>query len=271
VIGCRRLTVRIGGRALVDDVTIEVGAGEWVSVLGPNGAGKSTLLRALAGLVRVEGEVLLGGRPLGSLGRRERARTIALVPQDPVIPAGVNVADYVLLGRTPHLPLLGTERPADLDLVRGVLGQLELTEFAGREVETLSGGERQRVLLARALAQTAPVLLLDEPTTALDVGHQQEVLELVDSLRREQWLAVLTTMHDLTIAGQYADRLVLLDRGRVVAEGPPDEVLTEERLARLFGAEVRVVRTPDGLVVVPRRAPGRRGTPVAGLRRGAYG
>src|SRR4030095_8383432 len=148
---------------------------------------------------------------------------------------------YVLLGRTPYIAPLGRESRSDLHAVEEVLVLLDLRQFAARRLETLSGGERQRVFLARALAQGAPILLLDEPTSALDIGHQQEVLELVDRLRTERDLTVLATMHDLSTAGQYADRLVLLAGGRVVAAGPPREVLTEANLAKHYRVRVRVI------------------------------
>src|SRR5690606_28021052 len=141
----------------------------------------------------------------------------------------------------PHIRLLGRESRADLDVVDGVLRQLDLTRFADRPLETLSGGERQRVFLARALAQGATLLLLDEPTSALDIGHQQEVLDLVDGLRRDPGLTVVATMHDLSIAGEYADRMLLLAQGRVAAVGKPREVLTEELLSHHYGARVRVI------------------------------
>jgi iron complex transport system ATP-binding protein len=165
----------------------------------------------------------------------------------------MDVIDYVLLGRTPHIPLFGTEKPGDVSAATAVLAQLDLDGLAGRALETLSGGELQRVMLARALAQAAPVLLLDEPTTALDVGHQQEVLDLVDDLRRSRGLTVVSTMHDLTLAGQYADRLVMLAGGRVVATGDAVDVLTEANVACYYGARVRVLHEPDGIVVLPVR------------------
>jgi iron complex transport system ATP-binding protein len=255
----RDLHVELGGVAVLAGVSVDVPAGSWVAVVGPNGAGKSTLLRALAGLVGARGTVELGGQPAGALRRREWARRVAFVPQDPVVPPGMSVAAYVLLGRTPHLGPLGREGASDLAVVARTLEQLDLTELARRPLETLSGGERQRAMVARALAQQAPVLLLDEPTTALDVGHQQDVLELVDRLRRAHDLTVVTTMHDLTLAGQYADRLVLLDHGEVVVSGTPEEVLTQENLARFYGARVRVLTDGDALVVVPVRP---TGTPV---------
>ncbi len=208
----------------------------------------------MCGLVRGTGTLEIGGRSAASMSRRDRARLVALVPQAPTVPAGITVADYVLLGRTPHLSPLGVEGPGDLAAVHAALARLDLLGFAERVLSTLSGGERQRVFIARALAQGAPVLLLGEPTTALDVGHQQQVLELVEQLRHEQGLTVLTTMHDLTLAGQYADRLVLLDAGRVVRTGSATEVLTEDNVRRYYGASVRVVSADGRPVVVPARS-----------------
>jgi iron complex transport system ATP-binding protein len=247
------LRVRLGG-FLLDGVDLDVAPGEWVTVIGPNGAGKSTLLRAIGGLLPFDGSIELFAN--ASPGRRARARIVATVPQTPVVPAGMTVFDYVLLGRTPYIPALGRESAADLDAVRDVLERLGLAGFAGRTLHTLSGGERQRAFLARALAQGAPLLLLDEPTSALDIGHQQDVLELVDQLRRDDGLTVLATMHDLSIAGEYADRLILMADGRVVASGPPAEVLTEALLSTYYGARVRVVPGRDGEhgpIVVPIR------------------
>jgi iron complex transport system ATP-binding protein len=247
------VSVSVDGARLLDGVDLAVAEGEWVSVIGPNGAGKTTLLRAVAGLAPADGFVELAGRSVGALSTRQRSQAVALVPQNPVVPPGLSVVDYVLLGRTPHIPLFGVEGPRDLAAVTEVLQLLELTSFADRHLETLSGGELQRALLARALAQAAPLLLLDEPTTALDVGHQQEVLELVDELRASRRLTVVSTMHDLTLAGQYADRLVMLAGGRVVASGLAEGVLTEAHVARYYGARVRVLHEPGGIVVLPVR------------------
>jgi iron complex transport system ATP-binding protein len=252
-VAAHHVVATIAGRPIVDGVTLSVPAGEWLCVAGPNGAGKTTLLRVLAGLLPSGGRVEIAGHPLGRLRARERARLVAMVPQAPVVPPGMRVLDYVLLGRTAHLPLLATERAADLVAAQQALAALDLPGFTTRTVDSLSGGERQRVVLARALAQDAPILLLDEPTTALDVGHQQDVLELVDTLRRARDLTVVSTMHDLTLAGQYADRLVLLRDGRIVEDGPPASVITGANLARHYGAHVTVVDTPDGRVIVPRR------------------
>jgi iron complex transport system ATP-binding protein len=250
----RDVAVKLGGAPILRGVSLAVATGEWVTVIGPNGAGKSTLLRAIGSLLPYDGAISLMGVPAPRMRRRERARVLATVPQNPAVPPGMAVLDYVLLGRTPYIRPLGRESRADLDAVDAVLRRLDLVRFADRPLETLSGGERQRVFLARALAQGATVLMLDEPTSSLDIGHQQEVLDLVDDLRRDHGLSVLATMHDLSIAGEYADRMVLLARGAVVAEGTPAQVLTEESLQRYYGARVRVLEGEHGPLIVPVRA-----------------
>ena len=248
-----RVTVEAGGRRLVDEVSFSVEHGTWVSLLGPNGAGKTTLLRVLAGLRRFRGSVRLQGRRLDELGRRESARQIAFVPQTPVVPGAMTVADYVLLGRTPHMGVLAREAAGDRAAAAVALERLALDSLTDRPLASLSGGELQRAVIARALAQAAPILLLDEPTTSLDVGHQQQVLELVDELRRADGLTVIAAMHELTLAAQYGDRVVLIDHGRVLADGSAREVLTEERIASLYGATVRVVHNDGWPAIVPVR------------------
>ena len=252
----RGLGVDLGGVGVLAGVSLTVAAGRWLTVLGPNGAGKSTFLRAVAGVVPARGSVWSDGEELHRLGRRARARRLALVPQDPTFPPSMSVGAYALLGRTAHLGLLGRERRADLASVEEVLVRLGLRELADRPVAALSGGERQRVAIARALVQDASLLLLDEPTSSLDVGHQLEVLELVDELRRERGLTVVAAMHDLTLAAQFADEVALLEAGRLVMAGTPEEVLTERTLSRYYRANVRVVRDGDLLLVVPDRRGG---------------
>ena len=252
-----RLAVTLGGARVLDDLSADVEDGQWVALIGPNGAGKTTALRAVAGLVSYEGTVRVFTDDARHLRGRRLARKIALVPQVPLIPGDMTVRAYVLLGRTPHLGYLGNEGRSDHRAVDAALEQLDLGALAHRRLDTLSGGERQRATLARALAQDAPVLLLDEPTASLDMGRQQQVLELVDELRTSRGLTVLSTMHDLTLAGQYADRLLLLDRGRLVAAGSADEVLTQALITQHYGADVEVVGSADsGFAVVPvRRSP----------------
>lgn len=248
------VSVSLGGAPVLDGLSCAVEPGEWVALIGPNGAGKTTALRAIAGLVPYEGRVRLLQADAHALARKQLARRVALVPQVPLIPGDITVRAYVRLGRTPHLGYFGTERRRDHDAVEAALEQLDLMSFAERRLDTLSGGERQRATLARTLAQDAPLLLLDEPTAALDVGRQQQVLELVDELRTQRGLTVLSTMHDLTLAGQYADRLLLLDGGRLVAAGSPGDVLTRGLITEHYGAEVAVVDAPgSGFVVVPVR------------------
>jgi iron complex transport system ATP-binding protein len=252
MIETRDLWVRFGPVAAVRELSLCAEPGGWTALIGPNGAGKTSALRALAGLAAYDGEVLIDGRDARRLGRRAVARLVAFVPQKPETPPALTVAEYVLLGRTPHISYLGGEGRRDRDAAARALGRLELGDFAERRLGSLSGGELQRVVLARALAQEAPVLLLDEPTTALDLGRQQLVLELVDALRGDG-LTVVTTMHDLTLAGQYAERLVLLDGGWVVAEGTPTEVLSAPNVAAHYGANVRVVEDDGGVFVFPVR------------------
>ena len=256
------------GRVLLDDVTLEVPHGSWTSVLGPNGAGKTTLLRALTGNVRFSGRILLHGRPVEARGVRERARLLALVPQQAVVPPGMRVVDYVLLGRTPHQGLRLAASLADRRRTLAVLQRLDLDRFAGREVATLSGGERQRVVLARALAGQTPCIALDEPTSALDVGHQLELLELLAELKREDGLTVLSTLHDLHLAGQFADRVAVLAGGRLVAAGPPAEALTEALIAERWGVGATVEVSTDGSVEVRIR---RRGADPLAVPRGDGG
>jgi len=248
------VSVALDGRPVLTDLHLVIAGGSRLGLIGPNGSGKTTLLRAIAGLIPYQGEIRVGVAAGGGLSRRELARRIAMVPQNPVVPAGITVTEYVLLGRTPYIPTFGTESRRDLAIVASVLDHLDLTGLATRRLDSISGGERQRAVLARALAQQAPVLLLDEPTTGLDVGHQQQVLELVDTLRDDLDLTVVSAMHDLTLAGQFADQLVLLDGGRVAAAGPPATVLTEEVISRHYHASVRVLEDPGGgIVVIPVR------------------
>ena len=253
MIELRGVTVHLGGRPVVDRVDAVVEGGEWVALIGPNGAGKTTLLRSIARLVPFMGEIALDGRPVAELTRSELARLVAVVPQEPSTPPWMTVAEYVLLGRTPYLGPLAKEGARDREAAGRALARLDLLAYHDRRLGTLSGGEKQRVVVARALAQEAPIVLLDEPTAALDIGHQQQALELLDSLRAESGLTLVAAMHDLTLAAQYADRMLLLDQGRVVADGAPREVLTEGAIARHYGAEIDVLPVDGRVAVIPRR------------------
>jgi iron complex transport system ATP-binding protein len=254
------VSVAYDGISVLRGLSVRVPAGGWLALIGPNGAGKTTLLRAVGGLVSFSGEVRVVEAPVSAMTRRRLAQLIAYVPQRPQIPPSMTVTDYVLLGRTPYIPYLGMEGPRDLEVVSRVIERLELGSLAHRALGSLSGGEVQRAVLGRALAQEAPVLLLDEPTAALDVGHQQQVLELIDELRLERALTVIAAMHDLTLAGQFAEELLLLDGGRAVAAGPARAVLTEATIRRHYGASVRILEDPEGGVVVLPTRVGRRAT-----------
>ena len=246
-LACVGVSAGYGDRDVISGVDMTVAAGEWTAVIGPNGAGKSTLLRCIAGVVRHRGEVRVGA------GRRPGPGDVAMVPQSPVLPVGMTVGEYVLLGRTAHLRWLERESAQDRVIVDGVLRRLALLGFAHRPVTELSGGEAQRVVIARALAQQAPLMLLDEPTSALDLGHQVAVLELVDDLRRSEGLTIVAAMHDLTTAARFADRLVLIDDGAVVASGPVDTVLDAALLSRVYATPLTVRRIDGELVVLPGR------------------
>lgn len=269
----RGLGVVIDGSPVLSGLDLDIAQGEWLALLGPNGAGKTTLVRALSGTVRHTGTVALSG---GTARRpRDRARRIAVVPQTPIVPPGISVFEYVLLGRTAHQGLRLSASLDDRRRTLAVLQRLDLERFAARDVTSLSGGERQRVVLARALVADAPTLLLDEPTAELDLGHQFEILELLAELREERGLTVVTTLHDLSVAGQFGDRLAVLNEGRLVAHGAPAEVLTPDTVGRWWGVEATTTVGEDGRVdvtVYRRRAPARAAgaaVDVADVARGA--
>jgi len=248
------VSVSYGAALAIEELSATFESGSWVALIGPNGAGKTSILRALCRLVPFTGGMRIEGRDARTLKRRELARLVALVPQIPETPPSMTVAEYVLLGRTPHLGYFANETHGDRAAAGRALERLDLLHFASRILGSLSGGELQRAVLARALAQEAQILLLDEPTSALDLGRQQSVLALVDSLRAgSDGMTVIAAMHDLTLAGQYADRLLLLDRGRVVADGTAGDVLSAPNVSTYYGADVRIVHDDDGVFVLPVR------------------
>lgn len=259
MLSVRDLHVSYDGHPVLRGVSLAARAGEVVAVVGPNGCGKTTLIRAITRVVPWErGEVLAGEVPVRYLRQRELARLVAVVPQNPVLPLGYTALDVVLMGRTPHLGFFEQEGPEDYRRAKAALERARAGHLTERRVDELSGGERQAVVLARALAQEAPILILDEPTANLDIGHQVAVASLVRRLAASG-LAVLAAIHDLTLASLYCDRIVLMREGRVLAEGEPDEVLTTEVIRSAYGAEVTVLR--DGLprpAVIPLEPGGAR-------------
>jgi iron complex transport system ATP-binding protein len=241
------LRVVYGERVALRDVDMSVGAGEVVGLVGPNGGGKTTLLRAITrGVALQAGTVLIDGEDASRLRTRDLARKVAVVPQSPTLPVGFLAREIVVMGRTPYLGFFDQEGPEDYHQADEALEMLGALELAARRVEELSGGERQNVVLARALAQQTPALLLDEPTANLDIGHQVLIARLLRWLARERGVAVLAALHDLTLASLYCDRLVLLAAGSVVAEGCAADVLTRDNLRRAYNADVMVVR-PEGI------------------------
>lgn len=253
VVSFESVTVAYNGDAVVSDVSFEVAGGEWFGVLGPNGAGKSTLLRTAVGGVLSDGTVSVGGKDVQDLHTRSRAHLVAYVPQRPAFPTGMSVFDYALLGRTPHMGPLVAESRSDVSIVWDVLASLGLSGFAERDVASLSGGETQRVAMARVLAQEAPVLVLDEATAALDIASQHEVLELIDQVRIQNGIAIVSAMHDLTAAAQFCDRVALIDQGRLRGVGSPKEVLREDLLREIFEPTVRVIDIEGSQVIVSMR------------------
>ncbi|MDT9591529.1 ABC transporter ATP-binding protein [Nocardioides zeae] len=249
-----RLSVGYGADPVVAALDLVVPAGSFTAVIGPNACGKSTLLRALARLLAPrEGRVLLGTEDVRDLSARQLARRVGLLPQSPVTPDAITVMDLVCRGRYAHQSILRQWSRADQEAVEAAMSAAGVTELRDRRVDELSGGQRQRAWIALTLAQESDVLLLDEPTTFLDIAHQVEVLELADTLRR-RGRTVVAVLHELGMAARYATHLVAMRDGRVVAEGTPAEVVTEEVLARVFDLEARVVPDPDtgAPVVLPR-------------------
>lgn len=251
------VSVRAGAATLVDDVSIDVTAGSWCTIIGPNGAGKTTLVSVMAGLRPVaHGVVRVDDCHLAELSERERARLIAYVPQHPEVPVGMTVEDYVGLGRVAFHGVLRAPSARDRDVVAGVLERLDLVTFRRRDATSLSGGERQRMVLARALVQSTKVVILDEPITGLDVRHQIDILELLKTEVVQCGLTVIATLHDLTLAGTFADRLILLSRGAVAKDGSAYDVIRSRELASSYGMTLRVVNVDGSDVVVPVRGDG---------------
>ncbi len=243
-VDARALSFSVEAKALLDHVDMRAERGQFVGLIGANGAGKSTLLRALSGVLRYqEGAVSLEGSDLESMPARDVAATLALVPQIAPYTQGFTAFELVVMGRYPHLGRFQVEGEADDRIAREAMRRTETEQFAARTLDTLSGGERQRVFLARALAQQPRVLLLDEPTSNLDILHQLKILGLVRQLV-DDGLTAIAAIHDLNLAARYCDRLVLLSNGKVVTEGAPEEVLAPETIESAFGVRSAVYRDP---------------------------
>ena len=243
-----------GETTIVKDLSLEFPKGKVTAIIGPNGCGKSTLLKTLARVLRPSsGQVELGGRAISSYSPKQVARQVALLPQSPQAPEGIRVADLVARGRHPHQSLLRQWSPADERAVQEALERAGVASLASRRVEELSGGQRQRVWIAMALAQDTPVLLLDEPTTYLDISHQVEVLELAAALQR-QGRTVVAVLHELALAFRYATHLVVMHQGAIVAQGNPREIVTEQLIEKVFDLPCQLLHDPQtgAPLVLPR-------------------
>ncbi len=250
----RELHAGYGRRRVLNGVNFQVGRGELVALAGPNGCGKTTLLRVITAIQPIaHGIVAVDGVPISEMRPAAIARRIAVVAQSAQLPERFTALEVALMGRTPHLRLLQSEGRRDLEITRDAMLRTDSWDLRDRPVEELSGGERQRVVIARALAQEPDLLLLDEPTSHLDIAHQAETFRLLDDLRLERDLAVVAVVHDLTLAAAYAGRIALMHDGRITAVGAPLDVLREDLVARVYGAAVRVLMHPESgsPVVVP--------------------
>nr|WP_222865555.1 MULTISPECIES: ABC transporter ATP-binding protein [Corynebacterium] len=251
-LNAQSLTSGYGEKPIVKDLTLSFEAGKITSIVGPNGCGKSTFLRTLARLIRPSaGSVELDGKELGSYSSRELAKRLGLLPQTPIAPDGITVADLVGRGRTPYQGILGRWSSADYDIVAEAMEATRVADLAGRCVEELSGGQRQRVWIAMALAQQTDVLLLDEPTTYLDLKHQLEVLDLLTDLNQRRGTTIIMVLHDLNLAARYSDVLVAMRDGRLHSAGAPVDVLTQELTREAFDLESLIITDPvSGLPTV---------------------
>jgi iron complex transport system ATP-binding protein len=240
-----RATIGYGDKPVLNDVSLEVIPGEVLGIVGPNGVGKSTLVKGASGILPpMLGRIRVDGKEISTLSPPERARLIAVVPQATKLPDAFTARDVVLMGRTPYLGWLDRESESDYRIAVQTMERTNTSNFADRVIGELSGGDQQRLLIARALTQTPSVLLLDEPTAHLDLRHQDEILNLIHSLAKEEGLTVLITLHDLNLVARFADRVALLSNGRVHKLGKPEQVLTPEELTSVYGMEIHVTSHP---------------------------
>jgi iron complex transport system ATP-binding protein len=251
IFAAENLSVRLGGRTIVDQASFELRSGEIVALVGPTGAGKTTLLRAIAGVEASQGKMLLGGTPVTDVSPQERATKIAYLPQGHIFHWPMPVASVVALGRLPHADFFTRLSSGDEAAVAKAITMTGITDLAQRTVTTLSGGEQARVALARVLATQASIILADEPTVSLDPKHQLIVMNLLRQAARDG-AAVLAVVHDLTLASRFCDRVLVIDKGRVIVDATPEQALSPERLSAIFGVDAVMVDTGEGLVPIVR-------------------
>ena len=248
------VSVGYGERTVLDTLNVDIKRGAVTSIVGPNGCGKSTLLRTMSRLLNpTKGEIVLDGKSIHDIPTRKLATQLGLLPQSPIAPDGIVVADLVGRGRTPHQGILGRWSQQDYDIVAEALETTGISDLAERSIDELSGGQRQRVWIAMALAQRTDTLLLDEPTTYLDVKHQLDVLDLLTELNRDRGTTIVMVLHDLNLAARYSDELVAVSGGKVFAHGNPREVITKENVKSVFGIDSVIITDPvsDQPAVMP--------------------
>lgn len=242
----RNLSLAYDSQVIIEKLSTTITTGEITALVGPNGCGKSTLLRGLARLLKPQtGEVLLDGKAIHSLPTKELAKQLGILPQGPTAPEGLTVYELVAQGRYPHQGFFQQWTLEDERVTQEAIAITNMIEFADRPLDTLSGGQRQRAWIAMTLAQKTPILLLDEPTTYLDIGYQLEVMELIEQLNQERAMTILLVLHDLNQAARYSQRMIVLNQGVVVADGPPQAVLTQQLLASVFKVRANIVTDPD--------------------------
>ncbi|TWE11735.1 ABC transporter ATP-binding protein [Rudaeicoccus suwonensis] len=247
-ISAEKLAIGYDGRRILDGLDVDIPTGSFTVIIGPNACGKSTLLRSLARMLKpLDGTVQLDGTDIRSLGARDVARRLGLLAQSPIAPDSISVADLVARGRFPHQGLLRQWSDADETAVSEAMQATGITALAERGVDELSGGQRQRVWLAMTLAQQTPLMLLDEPTTFLDIAHQIEVLDLCAQLHQEQQRTLVAVLHDINQAARYATHLIAMRQGEIVASGNPREVITEDLIEQVFGVRCRIIEDPETL------------------------
>jgi iron complex transport system ATP-binding protein len=241
------LSLAYGKMAVLNDVSFAVNRGEFFVVIGPNGSGKTSLIKTIAGIEKPRnGRIDILGRPLQDYGRKALARKVALVPQTAPVDFPFTVAQTVLMGRAPHLGLLGLESESDVRIAGQAMELAGVTDLAGRRMECLSGGERQRAFVARAICQSSEIILLDEPTASLDLAYQARLMDLMEALKNDLGATIVMVSHDVNLAALYADRLLLLKDGRIMSQGRPADVLTYETLEKVYGCTLLVDRSPLG-------------------------
>ncbi|MGD6875218.1 ABC transporter ATP-binding protein [Bacillus infantis] len=232
-------------KTILHDISISIPSSQISIIIGANGCGKSTLLKTMARLIKPEsGQVTLGGKPIHKIPPKQLARVLGLLPQTPIVPEGITVADLVGRGRFPHQSFLKGWTKKDYEAIAEAMELMKITEFADRHIDELSGGQRQRVWIAMALAQQTDILFLDEPTTYLDITYQVEILDLLTDLNRKHGTTIVMVLHDINLSARYADHIFALDKGKLVAEGAPSEVITSKLIEDIFGLHCTVVEDP---------------------------